>query len=309
MSSTEYIDVCPYSFRNCNPNNKLIPKEHIEKIFKKFGINETVHSMEPYYLAFVHKSYTIPTKEEIALEPPITKEEWNADFYNWIPLQPTAYERIEFLGDSILGEIISGYIYERYPDEGEGFLTTLKTKLVRGTSLCVLSKKLKFNRYVLLSTKYEEKGRYSDNVLEDVLEAFIGAIYIDFKAKYEPGRALGICHEFIIKLMEHYLNLSQFVRRRDNYKDILLQYYHKHFNGANPRYIQLSTYGPTNNRIFKAGVTNDYGDIIATGEGTKSVFAEQMAAKEALKYHNIEVYSDSEEPDKEIYEDSDSESL
>lgn len=300
--------ICPYEFRNRNPNNQLIESGHIHKIFNKLGINRKINNIENYRLAFVHKSYLQPTPDLLAIEPPLTEEEYLEDpnYEDYIPLQKEAYERQEFLGDSILGAIIAGYIYERYPDEAEGFLTTLKTKLVRCTSLCILSKKLKFHRYVLLSRKYEEKGRYSDSILEDVLEAFIGGIYRDFGSN---GDAYGICHTFVIQLMERYINLSQFVRRQDNYKDLLLQFYHKNFNGANPKYIQLTVHGPTNNRTFRAGVTNAYGDIIATGEGLKLVDAEQMAAKEALKYHNQEVYSDSEEPNQEIYSDSESESL
>lgn len=298
--------ICPYRFRYCNPANQLIPEEHINKIFKKFKIDAKINNIEIYRMAFVHASYLEPSEDDIKLEAPLTQEEYDPDYPNWIPLKTESYERIEFLGDSILGCVISDYIYQRYPDQAEGFLTTLKTKLVRGTSLCILSKKLKFDRYILLSKNFEENGRINDSILEDVLEAFIGAIYRDLGS---GGRAFGICQDFIIRLMERYLNLSQFVRRRDNYKDLLLQYYHRTFNGANPKYVQLSTYGPTNNRVFRSGVTNSYGDIIATGEGSKLVFAEQMAAKEALKYHHQEVYSDSEEPDKEVFSDDDSESL
>lgn len=296
-------DICPYSVRNCNPKNKLITEEHIQSIFKQFNIEAKINSLDPYYLAFVHKTYLQATPEQLAQEPDLTQVEYTPEYSNWIALQIQSYERLEFLGDSILGAVISDYIYHRYPDEAEGFMTKLKTKLVRGTNLCVLSKKLQFHKFVLLSKGYEA-GRINNDVLEDLLEAFIGAIYLDFGS---GGLAYGICQDFIIRLMERYLNMSQFARRQDNYKDILLRYYHKNFNGANPEYVQISTYGPTNDRTFKAGVTNLYKDVIATGEGTKLVFAQQMAAKAALKYFKQEVYSDSEEPVKEIFSDSEDE--
>jgi len=299
-------EICPYSFRNCNANNQYITEEHINKIFKKLDIDEKINDIKNYQLAFVHKSYIEPTDEQLELEPPLSEEEWNPNYKNWIPLQPEAYERLEFLGDSILGAVITHYIYERYPKEEEGFMTRLKTQFVRGTNLCIVSKKLKFDRYLLLSSKYEGKGRNKDSILEDVLEAFIGGIFLDFGG---GAKAFGVCQNFIIRSMERYLNMSQFARRQDNYKDLLLQYYHKYFNGANPTYTLISVYGPTNNRVFKAGVHNTDNEIITTGEGSKLVFAEQAAAKEALKYYEQQVYSDSEEPNREIFTDSDSESL
>ena len=153
----------------------------------------------------------------------------------------------------------------------------------------------------------------SESLLMKILR-LIGAIYLDFGGNdtldfASNGPAYGVCCEFVLKLFERYLNLSQFARRENNYKDTLLQYYHKTFDGANPKYIQFPHHGPSNNRVFRAGVTNVYGDVIASGEGDKIVDAEQMAAKEALKYYGLEVYSDSEEPIKEVYSDSESESL
>lgn len=298
-------DVCPYHFRNGNPLNKLITIEHINNIFSKFKIPAKINRLETFYQAFVHKSFTLPTLEQLSLESPLMENEYDPNFPNWVPLQLASYERLEFLGDSILGCVITDYIVQRYPKEEEGFLTRLKTQLVRGTNLCILAKKLKFDRYVLLARNYE-KARNNNDILEDVLEAFIGALYRDLGGH---GHAYEICQLFIINLIERYININQFARRQDNYKDLLLQYFHKHFNGANPRYCLISTYGPTNNRVFKTGIINTDGKVITEGEGSKMVFAEQAAAKEALKYYGVDVYSDSEEPVKELYSDSDSESL
>lgn len=292
----------PYEVRNRNPNNQYITRDHIEQIFDKLKIADRPNNIANYQLAFVHKSYLIPTDEQLELEAPLSPDEYiEKEFEKLIPLQTESYEQTEFLGDSVLGSIITDYICERYPDKDEGFLTPLKTQLVRGTNLCILAKKLNFDRYILLSKKLESR-RNNDAVLEDVLEAFIGAIYKDFGRR---GQAYEICQNFIIRLMERYLNMSQFVRRQDNYKDILLRYFHKNFNGANPRYTLISTYGPTNNRTFKAGVINTYGDVITTGEGAQLKYAEQAAAKEALKYYEVEVYSDSEEPDQLLYSSDD----
>ena len=332
MSIPDLSTIDPYHFRSINPKNQFVTKDHIHKIFKKFGIKKKINDLEIYKTAFVHPSYIakehLTTKSTVDPDDPLTKEEYLSEINyptddgepnpmqhytkpevvaTWVPLQKTPYETLEFLGDSILGAIITDYIIERYPGKDEGFLTKLKTQLVRGTNLCILAKMLRFDRYVLISRQSEKSDiRKNDAVLEDVLEAFIGALFTDFG---RHGEAFGICKDFVIRLMERYLNMNQMARRKNNYKDLLLQYFHKNFSGENPRYRLISTHGPTNHRIFKAGVINTDGHMITTGEGTKLVFAEQQAAKEALKYYGQEVYSDSEEPDRRIYNDSDSEEL
>jgi len=321
--SVDLATLDSYLFRNVNPNNQLVTEQHIAKIFAKFGIEAKINDLSLYQVAFVHPTYVSPTEEQVDKEEPLSQEEYQTELRNhprlknyqtevedWVQFQPDNYERLEILGDSILGSIITSYIFHRYPNEREGFITKLKTQLVRGTNLCILAKKIKFDRYALLSRKAEQSGlRNNDAILEDILEAFIGALYLDFGGHHNPAPAFGICYQFVIVLMERYLNMNQMVRRQNNYKDLLMQYFHKHFNGDNPRYRLVSTYGPTNDRTFKAGVINTDGHMITTGEGTKLVFAEQQAAKEALKYYGQEVYSDSEEADRQIYQDSDSEEL
>lgn len=307
-----------YRLRTLNPANQWITKSHLEKVFNKLGISGVkIGQIESYYPAFVHKSYMPPGQKELREQTPLTAIERSVDVSGAIPLQTESYERLEYLGDSYLGSAITYYIYTRYPvekypvlpgDSAEGFLTKFRTKLVRGTCLAILSKKLKFDRYILVSRQYQGEP-ISDDVMEDVLEAFIGAMVLDLEKTMGYGAAVETVRAFVINLMERYLDVALIARRNDNYKDILLRYYHKYFDGANPRYVEISTDGPTNNRTFKAGVLNPFGDIIATGEGTKITFAEQEAAKEALKYYGEEVYSDSEEPDKEVFTDSESESL
>tara|TARA_R100001163_G_C5067780_1_gene207183 strand:+ start:374 stop:1387 length:1014 start_codon:yes stop_codon:yes gene_type:complete len=327
-SDKQLQEIDPFYFRNVNPNNRLITKQHIEKIFKKFGINEEINDIRNYQVAFVHKSYVRPDspdpEDEVTITDSdnidsITKEEYidnvlsanpslegfqDPEIRNkWVDLQSTPYEIMELLGDSIIGNIVIDYLIERYPGQQEGYLTKFKTQLVRGTSLCILAKRLKFDKYVLISRKEESKGsRQNEAILEDVLEAFIGAVYVDFG---KHAKAFGICKDLFVRLMERYMNLNLFARRKNNYKDLLLQYFHKNFSGENPKYRQVSFYGPTNNRIFKAGVINTDGHMITTGEGTKLVEAEQEAAKEALKYYGLEVYSDSEDPDLKLYYESD----
>jgi len=300
-----------FSFRNLNPKNKTISQEWIDKIFNKLEIDVKINNLKLFQRAFVHTSYVTPDEKMLTEDKMTFPDPEELKSYKFIkteemvPLQELSYESLEFLGDSILNSIVVSYIHRRYRKEKEGeqgFLTDLKNKLIRGTLLCILAKKLKFNSYIMIS-RNQEILRLNDSVLEDVFEAFIGALFID---QGEKGHAYGLCQQFIVTLMEKYLDFGQIIHRRDNYKAQLLEYYHSHFYGADPKYDLISKYGPTYDRIFRCAVLNIDGIRIATGEGTKKTYAEQEAAKNALKYFGEDVYSDSEAPDKEVFSESES---
>jgi len=305
-----------YNYRHLNPTNQFINLAQINKIFRKFKINDVqINDISIFQRAFIDASYLIP--DEKTLEEEFKKNTPNEREINAtstfktdeiVPLQPLSYESLEFLGDGILGSIVIGYIHKRYRKEKEGeqgFLTDLKNQLIRGTLLCILAKRMKFNRFIVLSKKCEN-NRNKDDKMEDVFEAFIGALYID---QGENGYAFGICQQFIVTLMERYLDFGEIIHRQDNYKAQLGRYYHAHFFGADPEYKCISRYGPTYDRTFKCAVLSVDGLPITYGEGHKKIYAEQAAAKAALKYFGEEVYSDSEAPDREVFSDSDSESI
>jgi dsRNA-specific ribonuclease len=97
-----------------------------------------------------------------------------------MPLQPECNETYEFLGDTILSSVIGTYLYTRYYDQNEGFLTKTRTKLVRTNTLGELAKRLGFGKFAVISQHVEtEGGRGNMRILEDIFEAFIAAIYLD----------------------------------------------------------------------------------------------------------------------------------
>lgn len=303
------LDIESFKKRHMNPMNKLITKDHINKIFVKFGINDEVGDIDIYRQAFVYKNYVNPSEEQLSNELPLRQEEKKFNVKDCVPFADKSYDQMEFMGDRILEMIICHYIYTRYPNQNEQFMTDLKIKLVQGTRLNIFAKKLKLNRYILLSRQCDHKFRNKADINEDVFEAFLAAIFIDFKTRYNIGNAYEICDKFICNLLERYINFSHLIVKTDNYKNLLMNYYHANFKGANPEYVNISTTGPPYDKTFKAGVKNIDGHIIATGEGDKLINAEQIAAKEALKYYNETIYSDNDEPNKEIWNDPDSESL
>ena len=104
-------------------------------------------------------------------------------------------ERLEFIGDSVLSLIVTKYLYEKYPNENEGFLTRIRTKLVSGKALSKIAFQLSFHEFIVMNEKgMKNEWNKNPRLLEDALEAFIGSIYLDmglevastFIYKYHP---------------------------------------------------------------------------------------------------------------------------
>lgn len=264
-----------------NTNNKYITAQFINNIFTSCNINYKINNLKHYQLALTHKSYIKQSNQEgIATIP-------SGQFC--IPLQNYSNERLEYLGDSIIGSLVSSYIYHRYFRQNEGFLTKLKTKLVRTKTLSHFTQFLNLPQYILLSKHVEDtcNGRTNDAILENTFEAFIGAIFEDIYQndinKY--GYACDICNRLVIYLIEHTIDVQELVNNDDNYKEQLLQYFQKNFNGQFPIYTTLKEEGPTNMRLFTMGVYHPIDTSLLLGQGTsgKKTQAEQLASKQALQ--------------------------
>jgi ribonuclease-3 len=182
-------------------------------------------------------------------------------------------ERMEFLGDSVLGLIVANYLYHRFPDCDEGFLTRIKTKLVNGTQLSKLAKKINLGKYILMSNHVQNiNGRESQKILEDAFEAFLAAIFKDL--------GFDAVNSFIITFIES-LDFTE-ILYEDNYKDILLKFSQHNFKGVTPEYITISTDGPPHLRTFTVAVIiNGKQECSGTGKSKKQ--AEQNAAEKTLK--------------------------
>jgi ribonuclease-3 len=181
-------------------------------------------------------------------------------------------ERQEFLGDSVLGLIVANYLFNKYPQNDEGFLTRIKTKLVNGKQLAKLAIQINLGKYILLSNHVENiKGRNSQKILEDSFEAFLAAIFKDL--------GFDAVNEFVIKLIES-LDFND-VLLEDNYKDLLLKYSQIHFKGFVPEYKLIKTMGPPHLRTFTVVVSINSVDYeYGTAKSKKQ--AEQMAAEKTL---------------------------
>ena len=271
----------PYNF-----NNKLINKHNVHKILSNYGISFDIKDISLYQNSFVHKSYCVKKEEEMQEDVELAERPEGA-----LPLQERSNERLEYLGDSILNAIIAKYLYERFPDQEEGFMTKLRTKIVCGETLGKLAKDIGLGEYLLISRHVEERcnGRESTRILEDVFESFIGALFLDFTENYEgkeplleySGPGFQICELFIINIIESKIDFTELVLNDTNFKDQLLRHFQQEYQKT-PKYKEVLVEGPPHDRIFTMCVLDINDEIIAEAKGKSKKKAEQLASKYAL---------------------------
>lgn len=282
----ETIHLCPY-----NPNNQRVTKADLERIFKKCGVEISPVSTDAYYECFVHRSYV--KKKVLAYSKRGSGTVVLADRPDGcLELQPESNERLEFLGDSILDSVVVSYLFRRFPDGDEGFMTKLKTRLVKTDALARFSNFLGLGEFLIISRHVEEKceGRTNPRMLEDLFESFIGAMFLDFSEKetddsrnmgllYGPGYS--VCETFLMQMIEKCIDFEDLIMNDENYKDILLRHF-QHAFSITPKYIEMTSNGPAHQRMFTMGVLDPKGNIIGKGSEKSKKKAEQIASRSAL---------------------------
>lgn len=175
-------------------------------------------------------------------------------------------ERLEYLGDAILGAIVSDVLFEKFPTQKEGFLTKLRSRIVSRKQLNQLGKSLGFGEFLLL------KGTISDNIFGNCLEAIVGAIYLDFgyvKAK-----------EIVEKrFVQQYIDFEELIKKDENFKSKLVEW-----TQHNKSKLLFSTdeTEKDNRPYFYTKVFID--EVLkGEGEGLSKKQAQQIAAKHTLE--------------------------
>lgn len=182
-------------------------------------------------------------------------------------------ERLEFVGDSVLGMVAASYLYQHFPELPEGKMTKLRAELVCEHSLREVAERLELGRYLLLGRGEEGTGgRSRPSILADCVEAVIAALYID--GGMEPARRL-IDTYILSKLEDDGLEMMR------DWKTQLQEHIQRQ-PGRTLIYSLLSESGPDHMKRFQAAVSCD-GTVIGTGEGKTKKEAEQMAARAALE--------------------------
>lgn len=183
-------------------------------------------------------------------------------------------ERLEFLGDVVLGFIVSVELYEQFPNSDEGYLTKIRSKVVCEESFSYAARTFNLGKYLLLGRGEDSfGGRDRNSILADTFEALFGALYLDGGM----GVVTEIANKFFFDTVVYGINKNIFIK---DYKSYLQEYYHK---GSSTKitYTLVSERGPDHNKEFDMCVNID--DIIkGYGTGKNKKQAEQQAARDAL---------------------------
>jgi ribonuclease-3 len=218
---------------------QVIDKANVEKL-----VGTKIRDVSLYQRAFTHKSALKKYKN-----------------------LTVSYETLEFIGDSVLGFIITRFLFDRYEDQQEGFLTKARTKMVRGKTLCEISEKLNLQTWIIMDDKGMRNGWNTNaSILEDVFEALVGAVYLD----------LGMVHakKFVFSAYE----LVEVSLSDDNYKDQLMRQCQAAHDPL-PEYIVRGQYpdGTFHIEVYVKGIPSGSGFAMTKKQ------AEQNAAEMALK--------------------------
>lgn len=187
---------------------------------------------------------------------------------------PSPFERMEFLGDSILGFVVSKELFSRHPDEQEGKLSKLKSKIVSEIYLTLKANNLELGKYLLLSPEeYQSGGAKKPSILSDTMEALICAIYLDSGL----ASSTRFIRNHILKDYEDTVTRDELV----NYKSMLQEYMQSR-NQEPPCYVTIAEEGPEHNKTFIVHVC--HGDkVLGCGKGNTKKNAHQDAAHQACQ--------------------------
>jgi ribonuclease-3 len=297
MSKTEFVRQ-----HVLNERNKLISSKFINSIFKEYGLTHKVGNLEMYQKAFVHDSYLECNLTNYKMLKQFREPTRISADEKAMPLFTESYQRLEYLGDSYIHAAIAKYLYTRYPDGDEGFLTTLRTKIENGKEQSKISRALGLHEYVIISRNLEQNGGRLNNyaILEDVLEAFIGALSLEVSSDE--------CFKFVINIIEKHIDITHMIHYENNYKGRLMNECHaKKWDDV--KYIDIKDENNAN-KYFKVKAVCGTTDKMYSGYGKakSKKDAQQKAAKHILVQMKY-IYNDNIDDDDDVYEEDDSDEV
>jgi len=177
-------------------------------------------------------------------------------------------ERLEYLGDAVLGTIVAEYLFKKYPGGNEGFLTKMRSKIVRRKSLNDIGDKMGLD---MLLAEYN-KTKLSKSMLGNAVEALVGAVYVE--KGYDATK-----HFVVQRMLRNYIDIHQLEELDENYKSQLLEFCQKH--GQNVGYKVVARYKFEKRDRFKVAVLVD-GVQVAYADDFNKKSAEQTASARAI---------------------------
>lgn len=244
------FDIIKFYIKVKEESDNSLYKINIEKL--EHIIKYTFNNKDIAYIAFCHSSYVNEKKSN----------------------KTASYERLEFLGDSIVNMIVSEHLYENYPNLPEGELTKVRAIVVCEPTFYKCSKKLGLGQFLLLGKGEEHTGgRERVSILADIFESVTGAIFLDAGFGEAKRFAISQLKDTIVDAVNGMVFMD--------YKTQLQEVLQKNSN-SKISYIIIDESGPDHNKEFVIQVNN--GDkVLGMGKGKSKKEAEQSAAKEALE--------------------------
>ena len=205
-------------------------------------------------------------KKSFLLEKALTHKSFDININN---------EKLEFLGDRVLGLIISEELLDKFPDEKEGIIDKKFANLVNKKTCLIIAKSINLKKFILLGSSHKKLERSADKIISDCLEAIVGAIYLDGGLKSVEKFILNFWNEFLLKstitLIDSKTKLQEFSLKK--YKEL-------------PKYVFFKKTGPQHRPLFKTEVQIPNSKKIV-GIGSSKKNAQQNAAAKLLKILNI----------------------
>ncbi len=236
------------------------------------GAYETDTALSPETVVYLQRLTGDPTSNLRLYQTALTHRSVVHD-----PATPTLVEsnqRLEFLGDSVLGMLISEYLFRSFPESAEGELSSNRAKIVNSKSLAGFARSLQLGDYLILGESADHhKIRSSESALADAFESLIGAIYLD--------KGIQAAFDFVIRHIIEHVNFQTIVAAEHNYKSRLIE--HTQSNHLPPPlYTVITETGAEHEKSFTVGVSCS-GELLGTGTAQRKRDAEQLAAKEAME--------------------------
>lgn len=184
-------------------------------------------------------------------------------------------ERLEYLGDSILGFVVAATLYEKFPKASEGQLTRLRSQLVKGEKLAEIAHKIGLHEHIKVGKSESKSGSWNrDSVLADTLEAIFGAIYLDSNIK--------TCEKVILSMYGKCIKNISISDIKKDYKTNLQEYLQSRKQKA-PLYKVINKKGEPHKPLFKVSCKIELLENSIFAEGASKRKAEQLAAKKILE--------------------------
>jgi ribonuclease-3 len=183
-------------------------------------------------------------------------------------------QRLEFLGDSVLGLLISEYLFRTFPEYAEGELSNNRAKIVNSKSLSGFAQSLGIGHHLLVAeSANHQKISCSESALADAFESLIGAIYLD--------KGIKIAYNFILKHVIEHPGFTTIIEAEHNYKSRLIEYTQLH-HFPQPLYTVMQESGAEHEKTFTVSVTCN-NEFLGSGTARRKKDAEQLAAREAMQ--------------------------